>query len=185
MMNRYAIKPTTILAGIVLTAALTGPAMAQDTASPSLLPGGASSLTETHGDWTIRCQVVTQEETSERLCVMGQRQTNAQGQQVLAIELLSSPQGLEGALVLPFGLAVTQGVTVTIDAAEPLTSAFSTCIPAGCIVPIQAGSDMLEAMLGGSVMTVSTQTVEGQPLELSVSLAGFAEATNRIEDLNQ
>ncbi|MEO9340326.1 invasion associated locus B family protein [Mesorhizobium sp. SB112] len=142
-------------------------------------------MTETHGDWTIRCQVVTQNETLERVCVMGQRQTNAQGQQVLAIELLPSPDGLEGALVLPFGLAVTQSVSLTIDEGEPITASFSTCVPAGCAVPIEAGSDTLAAMRAGSRLLVSAPNLNGQNLELTVSLTGLAAAIDRIIELTQ
>ena len=185
MITRPNSIPASVLAALVIAAGLSTPLMAQEAATPSLLPGGASSLTETHGDWTISCQVVAPDEASERVCVMGQRQTNAQGQQVLAIELLPSPDGLEGALVLPFGLAVIQPVTLTIDEGEPITASFSTCIPAGCVVPIEAGSDTLAAMRAGSVMTVAAFTAEGQTLELPVSLTGLAAATNRIEALVQ
>ncbi|MCE8020458.1 invasion associated locus B family protein [Halomonas sp. MCCC 1A11036] len=171
------------IAGVLFP--LSSPLMAQESAMPSLLPGGASSLTETHGDWTIRCQVVTQEEASERICAMSQRQANAQGQQVLAIELLPSPEGLEGAIVLPFGLAVTQPVALTIDEGEPINASFSTCLPAGCVVPIDASSDTLAAMRAGNQLVVSASNVNGQPLELPVSLMGFSAATNRIEALEE
>lgn len=173
------------LVALVFVTGLSTPLAAQEAAAPSLLPGGASSLTETHGDWTVSCQVITQDDVSERICVMGQRQTNAQGQQVLAIELLPSPDGLEGALVLPFGLAVTQPVLLAMDEGESITAAFSTCVPAGCVVPVEAASDTLAAMRAGSVMTVSASTVGGQSLELPVSLTGLAAATNRITELTQ
>jgi invasion protein IalB len=156
------------------------PASAQELEVPILLPGGASSLTETHGDWTVRCQVVTQSETAERICTMGQRQTNAQGQQVLAIELLLSPDGMEGSVILPFGLAVSQAVSLTIDEGEPIQSVFSTCLPAGCVVPIAVSSETLSAMRGGSTLVIAAQNLDGQTLELRVSLAGFTAATQRI-----
>ncbi len=107
-----------------MASGLSTPVKAQVAAPPNLLPGGASSLTETHGDWMIHCQVVAEAEASRRACVMAQRQTNAQGQQVLAIELLPSTEGLEGALVLPFGLAVRQAVSLTIEESEPIMAAF-------------------------------------------------------------
>lgn len=178
-------NPAGALAALVIAASLSTPIMAQETAAPNLLPGGASSLTETHGEWTIRCQVVTQDEASERVCVMGQRQTNAQGQQVLAIELRPSPDGLEGTLVLPFGLAVTQPVSLTIDEGDPISASFSTCVPAGCIVPIEAGSDTFAAMSAGSQLIISASNVNGQTLELPVSLTGLSAATSRIEALVQ
>ena len=32
-------------------------AAATDAAKPPQLPGGASALSETHGDWTVNCQI--------------------------------------------------------------------------------------------------------------------------------
>lgn len=161
------------------------PLFAQEPASPGLLPGGASSVIETHGDWTLRCEIITRTETSERICVVNQVQTNAQGQRVIAVELAPSADGVAGAIILPFGLAVTQPVTLTIDEGEPITASFSTCVPAGCVVPIEAGSETLNAMRAGSALSISTQNVDNQPLELPVSLAGFSAATNRVADLAQ
>lgn len=170
---------------LVLSATLATPAFAQEPASPGLLPGGASSLTETYGDWTVRCEIITRTQTSERICVVNQVQTNAQGQRVIAVELAPSADGVAGAIILPFGLAVTQPVTLTIDEGEPITASFSTCVPAGCIVPIAAGSETLNAMRAGTALSIAAQNVDNQPLELPVSLMGFSAATVRIEALTQ
>lgn len=178
-------RRTAALAALVIATSLSTPLAAQQSAAPNLLPGGASSLSETHGDWTVRCQVIPHKTAPERVCVMGQRQTNEQGQQVLSIELLRSPDGLEGAIVLPFGLAVTQPVTLTIDEGEAITASFSTCVPNGCVVPITAGSGTLVAMRSGTQLVVAARNANGQTLELPVSLAGFAAASNRVDALTQ
>jgi len=56
------------------------PALAQD--APSL-PGGASSLQETFGDWRVACWVTD----ASRNCALSQQQARQNGQRVLAIEL--------------------------------------------------------------------------------------------------
>lgn len=183
--NEPHLRRTAALAVLVIAGSLATPLMAQQSAAPNLLPGGASSLSEAYGDWTVRCQVIPQDAASKLVCVMGQRQTNEQGQQVLSIEFLPSPDGLEGAIVLPFGLAVTQPVALTIDEGEAIAAAFSTCVPNGCVVPMAAGSGALVAMRAGTQLTVAARSVNGQTLELPVSLAGFAAASNRVDALTQ
>lgn len=58
------------------------PATAQDVSAS--LPGGAKSLSEEHGDWTVSCRA----EDGKKLCVMAQALADGQsGQQVLAASL--------------------------------------------------------------------------------------------------
>lgn len=76
-------------------------------------------------------------------------------------------------------------MSLAIDEGEPITATFSTCVPAGCVVPIEAGSDTFTAMRAGSQLIVSASNLNGQILELPVSLRGLAAATNRITDLTQ
>ena len=170
---------------LVLSLPNSAAVVAQEAAPPTLLPGGASSLSETHGDWTVRCQVIARNQTSERVCAMSQVQANAQGQQVIGVELRPLTDGLEGTLVLPFGLAITQRVTLSIDEADPVPASFSTCVPAGCIVPITANDSMVNALRTGASLTVTASNIEGQQLKLLVPLNGFAAAAQRMEALNQ
>jgi invasion protein IalB len=185
MLNIHPTLARTTVLAVLAVASLSTPLMAEESSAPALLPGGASSLSETHGDWTVGCQVVARDTASERVCGMSQRQTNAQGQQVLSVELLRLANGFEGAIVLPFGLAVTQPVTLTIDQGETITASFSTCVPNGCVVPLATDSQTLAAMRSGAQLVVGAQNVNGQSLELPVSLTGFAAAATRTEALTQ
>jgi len=77
------------------------------------LPGGARSLTEEHGSWILTCAQAEQDVS----CLVRQKQTEPSSQQpVLAVELTSreATGGLDGVLVLPFGLALDQGVTLEL-----------------------------------------------------------------------
>ena len=50
------------------------------------LPGGASALSETHGDWTVNCQI----SGTNKVCSLSHQQFNKQSnQRLLAIELSS------------------------------------------------------------------------------------------------
>lgn len=150
----------------------------------SALPGGANALSETHGDWQVNCRMVTVEDTGQKQCALTQRQVNQQGQNVLAVEFATNGDGLSGAIVLPFGLAVTEPVTLAVDEGEATVLPFSTCVPAGCLVPVDVTDDMRAALRSGSTLAISAQGLDGSPISLAVSLAGFGSAANRVAELS-
>lgn len=50
---------------------------------------------------------------------------------------------LASTLILPFGLLLEAGATLQDDDGQPLEPLrFSTCLPAGCVVPLSAADDM-------------------------------------------
>ena len=168
------------LAGLVLALALlTSGAAAQG------LPGGATSLNETHGDWTVAC--TTHEDIAR--CALTQTQVNGQdGQRVLAVQLTAGQDGeaVNGVLVLPFGLRLDSGVRIALDEAaprEPLR--FSTCLPAGCLVPLAFDAATVTAFRAGTALSVTVIANDsGQEAVFSISLSGFTSALNRIAELN-
>jgi invasion protein IalB len=147
------------------------------------LPGGASSLNETHGDWTVTC--ASAGETVS--CAMTQTQVNGENRQrVLAIELAAAEGGgVAGRLVLPFGLALESGVRLGIDDSAPLPALrFSTCLPGGCIVPLAFDPSVLAALDVGTAIAISaTASDSGNEVKLSISLSGFRSALARLTQL--
>jgi invasion protein IalB len=162
------------LSGLVLTA----PAMAAAT-----LPGNATSLTETHDDWTVRCAI----DQNLVHCAAQQEQLSTQTKQrVLAIEILPGADVLTGTLVLPFGLDLAKGAVLKVD--DKLTSptlTFQTCLPAGCLVPLRIGKDWETTMRAGTALAVSAQAVNAQPANFSISLKGLGSALDRIAELTK
>lgn len=156
-------------------------------ASPAMaapLPGGAGSLVETFQDWVVACQA--QESTTS--CVMRQVQTNTQtNQSVLTLEFRNIAGGkLEGALLLPFGLALAKGVTLKIDDTAVGTLAFSTCVPQGCLVPMGLDAAQVAKLRSGTALNVSATGLNpAQPVALKISLKGFPVALNRVLDLTK
>lgn len=149
------------------------------------LPGGASSLNETHGDWTVVC--TTAQETVR--CAIAQNQVGGENRQrVLAVELLAAEGGTSanGMLVLPFGLKLDDGVRLALDEAEPFqTLRFSTCMPTGCLVPLVFDADAVSALRAASVLALKANANDtGQEVALSVSLNGFTSALARAAELN-
>lgn len=149
------------------------------------LPGGATSLNETHGDWTVACTVP---EGTVR-CTVSQVQIDSQSRQrVLSVELTAADGGAaaSGILVMPFGLALDQGVALSIDEGEflPLLR-FSTCLPAGCLVPLTFNQDALAAMRAGTALKAkAVANGSSQDVNFSISLSGFTSALARAAALS-
>ena len=148
------------------------------------LPGGATTLNETHGDWTVACATP---EGNVR-CAVSQVQINSDNRQrVLTVELTVTEGGntASGMLVMPFGLALEQAVTLSIDdgaAMPPLR--FSTCLPTGCLVPLAFNQETVTAMRAGtSLKAIATANGSGHEVNFSISLSGFTSALARAAEL--
>ena len=144
------------------------------------LPGGATSLTETYDTWQLNCV----DDAAALTCAITQAQVNSEtGQQLLAIELRPDrADGLSGALLLPFGLALNQGITLGLDGQETTVAlGFSTCLPAGCLVPIGFAADSLKALGTANQLNITaTISDSGDPITLTVNMQGFQNATARM-----
>ncbi|MGE0847558.1 MAG: invasion associated locus B family protein [Flavobacteriaceae bacterium] len=168
-------------AGLLVAAAL---AAMPSSPQAGELPGGASSLNETHGNWRVSCRTPE----GEVRCVIAQNQVRGeQRQRVLAIELRSAQDGkaAEGTLVLPFGLKLDDGVKLAVDEAAPFaTLRFSTCLPAGCLVPLTFGPATVAALRQGKAVKVMVAASDnGKAIALSIPLSGFSSALDRIAEL--
>ncbi|HWA42608.1 MAG TPA: invasion associated locus B family protein [Hypericibacter adhaerens] len=150
-----------------------------------LLPGGATSLTETYGDWVVAC---AQPQGIKR-CTLSQQQTDkASKQRLLAVELMAmAGDKAEGMLILPFGLLLDPGIALQIDEAAPGPARhFRTCLPAGCFVPLALDAKMIDALRKGKLLKVNaTAAADGKPIAFGISLAGFGGAFARTVKLAQ
>lgn len=147
------------------------------------LPNGAASINETYGDWTVACSIAD----DEKVCVFSQTQGNNQtGQRVFAIELRPPADGkTEGMLLLPFGLKLDDGVKLKIDEQNLGQGArFSTCVPAGCLVPLSFPAVATDALKKGEKLIVNaTRSGGGEPPIFTIPLNGFTAAFNRTTEL--
>jgi invasion protein IalB len=148
------------------------------------LPGGASSLQEAHGDWRVACT----QANGKKVCALSQQQTDKDTRQlVLAVELTApAADRAEGTMILPFGLALEQPITLQIDeAALNPTLRVRTCLPVGCLVALRFDSTAVALLRKGTVMTVKATADGGQQASFKISLNGFSEALGRAAALAQ
>lgn len=157
--------------------------LAQANATPAQLPGGATSLRETHGDWIVMCNAAPK----AKVCGVSQQQADGRsGQRVLAIEVGSpSADGAHATLVLPFGLKLDKGVVLQVDETAATTAlAFKTCLPAGCIVDAALNRQSLEGWRKGTSLKLKSFAADsGSEVRLAISLKGLAQAMDRASAL--
>jgi invasion protein IalB len=153
----------------------------QTTGTPPVLPGGASALQETHGDWAVACT----QPGGKKVCTFSQQQLDKDTRQrMLAIELSPGVEKTEGTLLLPFGLAVARDVTLQIGEATVGTPLrFRTCLPAGCVVSLSFDSKATGELRKSKALTVRATADGGQPAVFTISLEGFASAMARTAAL--
>jgi invasion protein IalB len=166
----------------VALAALALPVAAQQAVT---LPGGASAATETHGDWTVRCQVRQPE--GKIGCLVQQEQLDNQShQRLLAVEMLPGADSVVGTLILPFGLDLDKGVSLAVDDGQPMSNLrFRTCLPQGCLVPLTFTPEILPALRSGGALKVAATADGGAPTPFTISLNGFSSALARAQELTR
>lgn len=157
--------------------------VSQPVAPASGLPNGASAVNEIYGDWTVDCRMAD----GQKLCVLTQSQGNSQtNQRVFAIELRIPKDGkTEGTILMPFGLRLENGAILKLDDKDLGKGLrFSTCVPAGCLLPVSFPAIATDAMQKGKTLTAAALNLSsGAPVTFNISLNGFSTALNRIGQL--
>lgn len=149
-----------------------------------LFPNGASSVVETFADWTVDCRAVD----GRKICLMVQSQGDTRsGQRVFAIELRAPREGRsDGTILMPFGLKLENGAILKLDDKDLGQGVrFSTCVPAGCLLPVSFPKVATDAMTSAARLTVAALNLSsGEAVTFNVTLNGFAAAFRRAAQLS-
>ena len=183
-MSAYRIRyAAAVLAAVAVVA---GPVVAA-----SSLPGGANSLRETYDQWVLNCGLAAGEAADAGptvTCSMTQQLVEqSTRRRAVAIGLTAAENGgVNGTLVMPFGLALADGVALQIDdGPQTKPASFRTCTPQGCLIPIEWSERTVSGLRTGSALKLSAKGDNGRPVDFSLSLAGFATALDRARELQQ
>jgi invasion protein IalB len=142
------------------------------------LPADARSVQEIYDDWTVTCV----QKDNKKLCSLSQQQLDKDSRQrVLALELTAvTPDKADGTLLLPFGLAVAQKVTLNLDGSQFGTPfPFRTCLVAGCLVNLSFDTRGIADLKKGMSLAVKATSDGGLPIIFTLSLKGFGSAFDR------
>lgn len=165
-------------------AAATPVAPATPPAVVAVWPAGASSVSESYGDWTMSCT----RPSDKALCVVVQSQGDSKtGRRKFGIEFQAPRDGRsEGTVLMPFGVAIEPGVTFKLDdQALGKGAPYVACNTEGCLVPISFPALALDGMKLAKTLTVTGQkSGAAEPAVVTVPLEGFPQALARAVALS-
>ncbi|MFJ7436104.1 invasion associated locus B family protein [Methylorubrum thiocyanatum] len=142
-------------------------------------PAGASSVSESYGDWTMNCNRAEARTDCVIIQSQGDRRT---GKRLFSIELRPPKDGKsEGLILMPFGLQIEPGVSFKLDDRQLGKGApFSFCVSDGCLVPVSLPTLATDTMKTATNLTISaTKPDAKEPTIITVPLSGFAAAFAR------
>jgi invasion protein IalB len=151
----------------------------------ALWPAGATTVSESYGDWTMTCV----RPSEKAACVVAQSQGDSKtGRRKFGIELKRPQDGYaEGVVVMPFGLAIEPGITFKLDDQVLGKGApYTSCTGEGCLVPISFPMAATDAMRTAKTLTVTGRKAGGsaagdvgEAATIAVPLVGFSQAFDR------
>lgn len=147
-------------------------------------PTGASTVSESYGDWTMTCT----RPGEKVICIVAQSQGDSQtGRRKFGFELQTPANGRsEGIVLMPFGLAIEPGVTFKLD--EQILgkgAPYTACSQDGCFVPISFPTLALDGMRTAKKLIVTGQkSGSSDPAAITVPLEGFSQAFDRAVALS-
>ena len=177
---RISVTFRSLLAGAAITALVS---ISPSEAAFAQMPDGASSINETYQDWRVTC---IKNENVDRCSMLHSQVAKDSGQRVLSVELTApSADKLQGIILMPFGLALANGVKLAVDdGATGPTFGFSTCLPQGCIVPIEFDQSKIDNLKNGATLNINATIMDsGETINIAASLKGFTAAYNRLNEL--
>ncbi|RXT56267.1 hypothetical protein B6S44_08660 [Bosea sp. Tri-44] len=159
------------------------PTVSQPTAQAARLPNGATAVNEVYGDWTVDCRI----NDGQKLCVLTQSQGDSRtNQRVFAVELRAPKDGrAEGTILMPFWLKLENGAVLKLDDRDLGQGLrFSTCSPAGCLLPVSFPTVATDAMKGGKTLTAAALNLSNNDVvSFNIALNGFGPALDRLVQL--
>src|SRR5262245_23211903 len=187
MLNNLLRSTTPMLAFAALLASF-----ASTVAPSSAEDAGPSALSETYGDWVVKCATVQPggktDAKPKSVCQMSQELLQGQsGKRALLIVFGIDETGvLSGTIIAPFGLDLKSGLSLKMADTVYLEAPFKTCVPQGCVAPAAVNSKLQTAMRDGDKLTVAmTAADSGQTINMDVSLKGFGQAYDRLAALSK
>lgn len=92
----------------------------------------------------------------------------------------------DGVLILPFGVALAQGVTLQLDGAPPVGPLrFRTCLPVGCVAPIAFDARFIAFLRKGQTLALTMAAEDGKALTIKLPLKGLGAAIDRAVALSR
>ena len=134
------------------------------------------------GDWVVRCFPVK----APAKCDIFQATIDKPSQKLIVSTSIAYAPGLNGyvaKIVVPLGIKIAAGATITSDAYKSGTLAFTRCENDGCYIEGPLDTALIEKLNGGKTASIVVTLLTGRHVPLPVSLKGFSDAAAAMKTL--
>ena len=115
-------------------------------------------------------------QTKTEVCAVT-RQLLATTGQVLAAATIQETEGKKKLLIaVPPTMLLRPGMKVEIDGASEQALTYSICVPNLCFADVEINDEYVASMKRGNNLVITTANQRSQPLNFTISLAGFTKA---------
>lgn len=149
------------------------------------LSGGAEAGEAKNGqvfdNWTVRCE--TPEGMEREQCLIFQMVVLRQGgQRVLHIAVGYVPTSdlPIAILTLPLGISLPPGASLQVGDGDPVRFPVERCEPKGCKAGLKLSQSLLTKLRQGEAAQVTFHDGERHPVNVSLSLKGFATGLDAV-----
>ena len=166
-------RPLLLAAGIV-TAALSGTALAQQPATPG-------TVKSNHGAWSIICDKPAGAQTEQ--CALMQNVIAEDRPEVgLSVVVLKTADRKAKILrvLAPLGVLLPNGLGLNIDGKDIGRAYFVRCFTDGCYAEVVLEDELLKALRAGAMATFIVFQTPEEGIGIPVSLNGFEEGFGQL-----
>jgi invasion protein IalB len=130
------------------------------------------------GQWSLRCE----RRATERCSIVQDVVTRASGQRVVRVTIALLPGATEpiALFILPLGISLPPGASLTIGDGEPVHFPIERCEPEGCRGGLKLGATLLEALKKAPSAELIFHDRQRQPIRVALSLEGFGPALEAL-----
>lgn len=135
-------------------------------------------------DWTARCN--SGEAQTQQSCVLEQIVFSQDGERPMLRAAAGFLQESEGKpvpavlITVPLMVALQEGLAVSVDKKGAFVAPYHHCNPEGCVAGLPLDEKVLTAFRKGSDATIRLIAVNGDVMDLNLSLRGFTAGYNAL-----
>ncbi len=148
--------------------------------APAEAPAQPEFVTETFGDWEVRCT------PDKANCFMYQLGRDGAGNAVAEVTLVALEDGSQAAagatVVTPLGTLLSEGLVIQVDGGQARKYDYNWCTRSGCFARFGLQNDYVNNMKAGNIALMQLVSVSApeRPVRLEISLTGFTAAFNSL-----
>jgi invasion protein IalB len=160
---------------------LSGLLIAAASCAAGAAPQNSASLASDGGSgWRIECANDGKALDCRAINRVNHRDTR---ELIAAVAIRIPPDSKKPALIvqLPLGIQVADKITLRVDEGQAEGFPIQTCTQTGCLVGAAASDALIAALRGGRELKVAFHSLTKQTITVTMPLAGFALAYDKIK----